>query len=68
MTDHEAVVQDPEAELLTIKKLADRTGVSTRTIYEMIRKHEVPIVRFGSRILLDWSDVVEARKGYWPAR
>ena len=68
MTDHEAMSMNGETRLLSIKQLSERTGVSPRTIFDLIQKGELPIVRFGSRILLDWADVVEARKGYWPAR
>ncbi|MBA4371054.1 MAG: hypothetical protein C0418_05705 [Coriobacteriaceae bacterium] len=43
--------------LLTVKQLSERLGVTTNSIYEMVRTNSIPNVRLGTRIRFVWPRV-----------
>lgn len=51
-----------EVRLLTKSKLAERLGISTRTISELMTEG-LPCVRFGKRVQFDYDDVLSWAKG-----
>ena len=64
----EQTITIEDEQLLTVEEVARKTRISTRTIYQLIRDGEIPIVRFGTRIRLRWRDVVDERLQDWAAR
>jgi excisionase family DNA binding protein len=42
-----------QREPMTVKELAASLRVSTRTIYDMIEKDDLPVIRIGTTIRLD---------------
>lgn len=45
--------------LITISELAELLNVTTRTIYNMIYKNEIPFIRIGGSYRFDVDEVIE---------
>ena len=54
-----------DRQLLSVRETSAKTGISRRTLYKLIRDGEIPVIRFGTRIRLRWSDVVDDRLQIW---
>ncbi len=54
-----------EERLLTAKQVADRLGIPTARVYEMVRRRELPAKRFGRTVRIDPADLraLIARRG-----
>ena len=50
--------------LITISELAELLNVTTRTIYNMVYKNEIPFIKIGGTYRFDADEVIEYfRKG-----
>ena len=61
------VAQDVD-QLFPVEEVARLTRMSTRTIYQLIRDGEIPVIKFGTRLRLRWQDVTEDRLQLWADR
>jgi excisionase family DNA binding protein len=46
--------------LLTVEEVAERTRLSTKYVYQLIREGQLPVRRFGRVIRVYWTDLLEA--------
>ena len=44
-------------ELMTIKEIADTTGLSTSTIYKKVCRREIPYIKLGNRLRFDQEEI-----------
>ncbi len=57
---------ETERRTLTIKEVAEMTGLCTNTLYELAQRKELPgLIRFGKRVLVSKAAFVKALDEGW---
>lgn len=54
---------DELGDVLTVKVVADVLQVAENTVYEAIRRHELPAVRIGRRVIVSKSALIRYLQG-----